>query len=169
MFTPHDLASFPYLLHLQFLIACSMPKWRDKPWGILPCDPLHNRIILSHIHSTAISDIWDKSYILCYLWRRDKCQQRATASIWNVPRVEAMSPKGYWVTSVKIPSSDIIILWRKRRHYSELYCLYHSHPSVVKLWTQISFTGKTYLSSGICFGSLTFLELWIRMWISCCV
>jgi len=28
------LTSFPGLLRLQFLIACSMQKWREKAWGI---------------------------------------------------------------------------------------------------------------------------------------
>ena len=36
----------------------------------------------------------------------------------------------------------------KRQHYFELNCLYHSHPSAVKLRTWICFTGWTYLSSG---------------------
>jgi len=33
------LASFPGLLHLQFLITCSMRKQREKDWGTVPPDP----------------------------------------------------------------------------------------------------------------------------------
>ena len=35
------LASFPGLLRLQFLIACSMQKRREKAWGISSHDPWH--------------------------------------------------------------------------------------------------------------------------------
>ena len=35
------LASFPGLPRLQFLIACSMQKRREKAWWILPRDPRH--------------------------------------------------------------------------------------------------------------------------------
>jgi len=33
--------SFPGLLYqqVQFLITCSIQKWREKAWGILLCDP----------------------------------------------------------------------------------------------------------------------------------
>ena len=33
----------PKLLHLQFLIACSMQKRREKAWGISSRDPWHSR------------------------------------------------------------------------------------------------------------------------------
>jgi len=36
------LASFPDLLHLQFLIAYSMQKQREKAWGILSHALPHN-------------------------------------------------------------------------------------------------------------------------------
>ena len=35
------VASFPSLLHLQFLIACSMQTRRGETWGILSRDPQH--------------------------------------------------------------------------------------------------------------------------------
>ena len=49
------LASFPGLLHvhLWFLIACSIQKWREKAWGIFSCDPWHNRHTSSYLLSTA--------------------------------------------------------------------------------------------------------------------
>ena len=37
----YTIASFPSLLHLQFLIACSMQTRRWKTWGILSHDPRH--------------------------------------------------------------------------------------------------------------------------------
>ena len=33
------LALFPGLLQLQYLIACSMQKWREEAWGISSRDP----------------------------------------------------------------------------------------------------------------------------------
>ena len=51
---PHfRLASFPGLLHLQFLIACSMQNRRGKAWEIFSCDPRHDRHTLSHLISTV--------------------------------------------------------------------------------------------------------------------
>ena len=102
------------------------------------------------------SDARDRFYILCQLQRWDKRQQRAAPSVWNIPRLKATTQKSYQVTSIKIPSSDAIISWSERWHYLELY---HSHPSAVKLRTQICFTGRTYLSYayGTCFNSLTSL------------
>ena len=49
--------------------------------------------------------------------------------------------KGYRVTGVKIPKYPAVTqLSRraKRWHYLELHCLYHSHPSEIKLRTHIS-------------------------------
>ena len=40
-YTCLGLPSFPGLLHLQLLITCSMQKWREKAWWILPSDPPH--------------------------------------------------------------------------------------------------------------------------------
>jgi len=47
------LASFPGLLRLQFLIACSMQKRREKAWGISSRDPRHDRQKSSRLLSTA--------------------------------------------------------------------------------------------------------------------
>jgi len=69
----------------------------------------------------------------------------------------AVTPKACWLTSVNIKypalmQSSCVV---KRRYYLELYHLYHSHPSVVKLWPCISSTGRTYLSSGTFFPQLS--------------
>ena len=56
-------------------------------------------------------------------------KQRATPSAWNVPRLKVMTPKGCWVTNMKIPTSDAFISWSER----EKTCLYHSHLSAVQL------------------------------------
>ena len=48
-----ELASFPGLLRLQFLIACSMQKRREKAWGISSRDPWHDRQMSSRLLSTA--------------------------------------------------------------------------------------------------------------------
>jgi len=49
------IASLPGLLHLQFLIACSMQKkkQREKAWGILSCDLQHEHHMSSYLLSTA--------------------------------------------------------------------------------------------------------------------
>ena len=47
------LASFPGLLRLQFLIACSMQKRREKAWGISSRDSRYDRQTLSRLLSTA--------------------------------------------------------------------------------------------------------------------
>jgi len=47
------VALFPGLLHLQFLIACSMQKRREKAWGISSHDPWHDCQMLSRLPSTA--------------------------------------------------------------------------------------------------------------------
>ena len=47
------LALFQGLLRLQFLIACSMRKRREKAWGISSHDPRHDRHMSSHFLSTA--------------------------------------------------------------------------------------------------------------------
>ena len=46
-----ELASFPGLPHLQFLIACSMQKWRGKAWGIFSRDTRHDRYMSSRLRS----------------------------------------------------------------------------------------------------------------------
>ena len=43
------VASFPGLLHLQFLIACSIQKRREKAWGISSRDPWHDRQMSSRL------------------------------------------------------------------------------------------------------------------------
>ena len=111
-----------------------------------------SNVVTPPLNSKVI--IWDCSCILCYLQRWDKRQQIATPSVWHIPRLKAMTPKGYWVTGVKIPSSDAIISWSESQHYLELPRLYHSHPSAVKLRTRTCFTGRAYLYSGTCFNSL---------------
>ena len=47
------VASFPGLLRLQFLIACSMQKRREKAWWISSRDPQHDRQMSSRLLSTA--------------------------------------------------------------------------------------------------------------------
>jgi len=47
------LASFPGLLRLQFLIACSMQNRREKAWGLSSRDPRHDRQLSSRLLSTA--------------------------------------------------------------------------------------------------------------------
>ena len=47
------VASFPGLLHLQFLIACSMQEWKEKTWGISSCDPWNDHQMLSRLLSPA--------------------------------------------------------------------------------------------------------------------
>ena len=48
-----NVPSFPGLLRLQFLIACSMQKRREKAWGISSRDPRHDRQKSSRLLSTA--------------------------------------------------------------------------------------------------------------------
>ena len=135
---PPPLASFPGLLCLQFLIACSMQKQREKAWGISWRDPWHDRQNVTPPLNSQV--IYETDLAFC-----------ASYKDWQ---------KGYRVTGVKIPKYPAVTqLSRraKRWHYLELHCLYHSHPSVVKLQTQIRFTGRTYLSSGTCFNSLASL------------
>ena len=43
------VASFPGLLPLQFLIACSIQKRREKAWGISSRDPWHDRQMSSRL------------------------------------------------------------------------------------------------------------------------
>jgi len=81
--------------------------------------------------------------------------QRAMPSVWNIPRLKATTLKGYtewqvWKYPAAMQSSREVRKW----HYLELHCLYHSHPSVVKLQTRLCLTGRTYLSSGTCLDSL---------------
>ena len=54
-FLGYSLASFPCLLRLQFLIACSMQKWREKlkAWGILTRDLWHGHHMSSRLLPTA--------------------------------------------------------------------------------------------------------------------
>ena len=47
------LASFSGLLHLQFLIACSVQKWNEKAWGLSSSDPRYNHHTSSHLLSIA--------------------------------------------------------------------------------------------------------------------
>ena len=63
-------------------------------------------------------------------------------SVWNIPRLKATTLKGYRVTSVKIPSSDGIMSCSEKTALFGVHHLYYSHPQ------QLSFTGRTYLSSG---------------------
>ena len=46
-----EVASFPGLPHLQFLIACSMQKRRGKAWGIFTRDTRHDRHMSSRLRS----------------------------------------------------------------------------------------------------------------------
>ena len=106
---------FPGLLHFQFLIACRMQKQREKRRPGESYHVIHNTTV--KCHHTSIqrqSDIWDPSHILCWLWRWEKRQQRATPSILNISRLKAMTPEGCWLTSMKIPSSDAIISWSEK-------------------------------------------------------
>ena len=48
-----DIASFPGLPHLQFLIACSMQKRRGKAWGIFSRDTRHDCHMSSRLRSTV--------------------------------------------------------------------------------------------------------------------
>jgi len=41
------------LIDLQFLIACSVQKWREKAWGILSYNPQQDHHKSSHLLSTA--------------------------------------------------------------------------------------------------------------------
>jgi len=101
--------------------------------------------------------VWDRSCILCLATKMGQVPAESYTGAWIISRLKAMTPKGCWVTSMKIPSSDAIILWSKRMALFGVSLLYHSCSSVVKLQTRICFTGKTYLSSGSCFGSLASL------------
>jgi len=110
------LDSFPGLLHLQFwlLAVC-------KNRGRRPEESYHviHDTTVKH-HHTSIQqpcDIRDPSRVLCYLRRWDKRQQRATPSILNISRLKAMTPKGCWLTSMKIPSSAQSSRGVKRQHY----------------------------------------------------
>jgi len=106
-------------------------------------------VICCHTSSQPPSDVRDWS--CSQLWGWNKHHQRATPSIWNIPRLKAMIPKGCWVTSVKVQRSDTIISWCKKDGNIWNF-LYHSHPSAVKLQTQIHATSRTL--PGTCFGSL---------------
>jgi len=148
----------PKLLLLQFLIACSMQKWREKAWGILSYDLQHDHHICFHTSSHQPSDIRPRPIlhsVLHVATRWDKHQQRAMLSVWNIPRLKAMTPKGCRVTYPAVMA--IICTWSKSWHYLELHCLYLSHLSAVKLQPWICFTGRTYFSSGTCFSSLASL------------
>ena len=48
-----EMASFPGLLRLQFLIAFNMQKRREKAWGISSRDPRHDHQMSSRLLSTA--------------------------------------------------------------------------------------------------------------------
>ena len=60
-------------------------------------------VICRHTSSQPPSDVRDWS--CSQLWGWNKHHQRATPSIWNIPRLKAMIPKGCWVTSVKVQRS----------------------------------------------------------------
>ena len=151
-----DLASIPGFLHLQLLITCTMQKRREKAWGISSHDPWHDCHMSSHILSTA--KLCTRLILHPVLTTKMGQVPAESCTEWKIPRLKAITLKGCWVTSMKIPSSNAIISWcKKRQHYLEFHHLYHSHPSAVKLWTWILFTGRTYLSFGTCFGSLASL------------
>ena len=83
-------------------------------------------VICRHTSSQPLSDVRDWS--CSQLWGWNKHHQRATPSIWNIPRLKARIPKGCWVTSVKVQRSDAIISWCKKDGTIWNF-LYHSHPS----------------------------------------
>ena len=55
------VALFPGLSRLQFLITCSMQKWREKTWDFLPCGSWHR----CNIGCTAS---YDDMLVLCDVW-----------------------------------------------------------------------------------------------------
>ena len=62
-------------------------------------------------------------------------------SAWNMTRLKGMNPKGCWVTSVKIANSDAIISWSEKAALFGLHRSYLSHPSAIKIWTQVYVLG----------------------------
>ena len=144
------LASFPGLPHLQLLIASSTKTEGGGLGNLLTWYAARpSYIVTPHIDSQR--HVRDRSCIPCYLRRWDKRQLRATPSVWSVPRLQGMTPKGCRVTNVKCPAMTQSSRGAKRRHYLEFHPLYHSYPSAVLLRTWICFTGRTYLFSETCF------------------
>ena len=105
-----DIASFPGLLRLQFLIACSMQKRREKAWGISSRDPRHDRQMSSRLLSTA-KCIYETNLAFCASYK-DGTAESYTKRMKHTQA--ATTPKGYRVTGVKIPSSDVIISWSEK-------------------------------------------------------
>jgi len=162
------LASFPGLLRLQFLIACSMQKRREKAWGISSCDPRHDRQMSSRLLSTA-------------KWYTRPILRSVLATKMGQAPAESYTKR---MKYTQAKSHDSERLHNDRREYTQQWCNHLQERKDGTIWSFTAyitvipqrlsfepgcFTGRTNLSSGTCFDSLAPLKLWIRMWISCCI
>ena len=144
----NQLASFSGILHLQFLITCSMQKRKEKVRGISSCDPSYNCHMSSHLLSTAKCCTRPISHSLLAT-KVGQAPAESYTECMNVSRLKAATLKGYRVQSSRGAKDGTI--------YLGLHYLNYGHPSAVKLQTRICFTNRTYLSSGSCFDSLASL------------
>ena len=128
------LASFSGLLHLQFLIACSVQKWKEKAWGISSSDPRYNHHTSSHLLSIAK---WCMRLILHSVLATKKGKAPAESYTERMEHTQAKSHDSKRLRSDKRENTQ---QWcnhfgAKRQHYLELHHIYHSHPSAFKLQT----------------------------------
>jgi len=125
------LASFPGLLHLQFLIACSMQNGGKRPgefrhmivaWLSNVITPPLNRQAIYKTDLTFCASYKDGTSASRELHR--PFESYPSYKTWLQKAAEWQAWKYLAVTQSRRV---------KRWHYLELHRLYHSHPSAIKL------------------------------------
>ena len=152
----HNLASFPGLPRLQFLIACGMQKMEGEglvnltTWSaaqvshvvMLICIVmLGRRPILRSVLATKMRQALMENKIKC------------TKHI----RARRKSSEGLPNDSVKYLQWENFAYVAKKQPLLDLQCLQRNHPSAVLLQTWVWSTGRTCLSAGTCLVSLASL------------
>ena len=127
------LASFPGLLHLQFLIACSMHKRREKARRISSRNLQHNCQMSSCLLSIAK---WYTRPILHSALATKMGQAPAGSYPERINHIPAIRHDSKRLLSDKRENTYIHIAVTqssrgvKRWHYLELHRLYHSHSNL---------------------------------------